>query len=190
MNDGILIVSSSESTTESLSALLKTEKPTVIETAPTGAAARRRMLQATWGTVLINAPLRDEMGDELAEALAAAGTASVILMVKNEIADEIGNRVERSGVLILPKPISRQLLFQTFRMAAVMKNRLAALQRENDKLKKRVEELRVVDRAKCALIQYRGLTEEEAHKFIEREAMDGRITRKQVAEELVRMFVE
>ncbi|MFQ9680350.1 MAG: ANTAR domain-containing protein [Ruthenibacterium lactatiformans] len=52
------------------------------------------------------------------------------------------------------------------------------LQRQNNILQQKIDDIRLVDRAKCALIQYRLLTEPEAHKYIEREAMDSRRTRR------------
>ena len=53
---------------------------------------------------------------------------------------------------------------------------------------KKIDDIRLVDRAKCALIQYRLLTEPEAHKYIEREAMDSRRTRREVAQAILRMY--
>ena len=45
---------------------------------------------------------------------------------------------------------------------------MLGLRQENIKLQKKIEEIRLVDRAKCALIQYLGLTESQAHKYIEK----------------------
>ena len=36
----------------------------------------------------------------------------------------------------------------------------------------KIEEIRLVDRAKCALIQYLSFTEQQAHRHIEKQAMD------------------
>ena len=40
-----------------------------------------------------------------------------------------------------------------------------------------IEEIRLVDRAKCALIQYLSFTEQQAHRHIEKQAMDMHITK-------------
>ena len=56
---------------------------------------------------------------------------------------------------------------------------------ENVKLQSKIEEIRLVDRAKCALIQYLSMTEEQAHHFIEKQAMDRCVTRRTVAEEIL-----
>ena len=51
-----------------------------------------------------------------------------------------------------------------------------------------MEEIRLVDRAKCALIQYLSLTEPMAHRYIEKEAMDRRVSRREVAEGILRTY--
>ena len=48
-----------------------------------------------------------------------------------------------------------------------------------------VEEIRLMNRAKLILIKMRGMTEAEAHRYIEKEAMDRRISRRELALELI-----
>lgn len=46
-------------------------------------------------------------------------------------------------------------------------------------------EIRLVNRAKWLLIQQHGMTEAEAHHFIEKQAMDRCVKRKVIAEEII-----
>jgi response regulator NasT len=62
------------------------------------------------------------------------------------------------------------------------------LQNQNEKLQKKIEEMRMVDRAKCALIQYLRMTEQQAHRHIEKQAMDTRQTKMQVARDIVNTY--
>ena len=48
--------------------------------------------------------------------------------------------------------------------------------------------MRLVDRAKCTLVQYLGFTEAQAHRYLEKQAMDMRMTRREVAEEILRTY--
>ena len=50
------------------------------------------------------------------------------------------------------------------------------------------EEIRLVDRAKCALIQYLGMSEATAHRYIEKQAMDLRKTKVQIAEGILKTY--
>lgn len=52
-------------------------------------------------------------------------------------------------------------------------------------VRKLVEEIRLVNRAKLILIKMRGMTEAEAHRFITHSAMDRCIKKRRVAEEII-----
>ena len=62
------------------------------------------------------------------------------------------------------------------------------LRNENFKLQSKIEEIRLVNRAKCVLIQYLKLTEPQAHRYIEKQAMDTRQTKKDVAEKILKTY--
>ena len=51
----------------------------------------------------------------------------------------------------------------------------------------KIQDIRTIDRAKCLLIQYSGMSEEQAHRYLEKQAMDRRMTRREVAEEVLRL---
>ena len=65
---------------------------------------------------------------------------------------------------------------------------MLGLRDENIQLQQKIEEIRLVDRAKCALIQYLNLTEAQAHRYIEKQAMDLRLSRRQVAEAILKTY--
>ena len=65
---------------------------------------------------------------------------------------------------------------------------ICALHQENAKLRTKLEELRYVSRAKCLLIVKQQMTEETAHRYIEKNAMDTRRTRKDVAMEIIAKY--
>ena len=61
---------------------------------------------------------------------------------------------------------------------------------ENARLTEKIAQLRLVDRAKCLLIERRGMTEADAHRLIEKQAMDTRATRGEVATALIEEMEE
>lgn len=154
--------------------------------APNGAEARRRIIACAFDLVFVNAPLPDEFGVELSQYIAEATSAGVLLLVKAEIADDVTAKVERDGVLVLCKPLSHALLEQGVRLAQALHQRVDALMRENRKLQTRMEDLRLVSRAKCVLIEC-GMTEPDAHAYIEKRAMDTRQSKRDVARELLQL---
>ena len=68
------------------------------------------------------------------------------------------------------------------------RRRMLGLRDENVQLQKKIEEIRLVDRAKCVLIQVLSMTEPQAHRYLEKEAMDRRVTRREVAEQVLRTY--
>lgn len=184
----VMIVSAAKDTAASLAGLLKAALPGPVVQLGSGAAARRKIAEGECEMLLVNTPLPDEFGDELARFAQQKTATSAILIVKSEMADEIAAKVEDDGIMVLAKPVSKTLFFQAVKLASITRRQLLHMQKENEKLQNRIEELRLVDRAKCALIQYRGLTEMQAHKLIEKEAMDSRQPRKEIAKEILRTF--
>ena len=186
--DSALIVSGSEKSRAALADLARLSGLTS-QGAGSGSDARRLLAEHFYDLVIINSPLPDEYGTELA-ITASDSFCGVMLIVKSENADEVSDKVENYGVFVVEKPISRQIFFRTIRMAGVQLGRMRGLQKENLKLKNKIEEIRLVDRAKCLLIQFEEMTESEAHRYIEKRAMDQRVSRLQVAQEILRTYEE
>ncbi len=185
--DSVLIVSGSDKSRSALTELARLCGLGTQIGAGNGSDARQLLLENSYDLVIINTPLPDEYGTELA-ITASDSFCGVMLIVKAENADEISEKVENFGVFVVEKPISRQVFFRTIRMADVQQRRMQGLQKENQKLKNKIEEIRTVDRAKCLLIQFEEMTEPEAHRYIEKRAMDLRVPRLQVAAEILHQY--
>ncbi|MFR0923747.1 MAG: ANTAR domain-containing response regulator [Butyricicoccaceae bacterium] len=130
-------------------------------------------------------PLPDEFGHDMAQQAANDTLSGVILLAKAEIADSVAEKVEDDGVFVVPKPLSRVLFMQALRMTRAARSRLTGLQSENRRLQKRIEDIRQVDRAKCLLIECCGMTEPEAHSYIEQQAMNQRRSKRDIAEDII-----
>ena len=63
-----------------------------------------------------------------------------------------------------------------------------ALTEENEKLKNMVEDMKVINRAKLLLITCLNMSEEQAHRYIEKHAMDLRTSRLQIAKQIIRTY--
>lgn len=180
-----LIVSAGNSANEYLSqhlAALGYVRPMII---PSGAEARRRMLEIDFELIAVNAPLPDEFGHELCMDAMEKTNAGVILLAKATEAEQIAARVGEYGVIVLSKPFSNALFVQVVRMAAAGNHRLARLRAENVRLQEKIAQIRLVSRAKCCLIEKKGMTEADAHRYIEKQAMDTRRGRSEIAQEIL-----
>ena len=153
-----------------------------------GQEARRCLIEGEYDVCIINAPIVSESGEQLAIDLAEKNVCQIILFVKAEYMEEVTENVEDFGVITVSKPISKQMFWSALKLAKVAQNRLNMAKRENNKLRKTLEDVKVISRAKCVLISYLGMSEEEAHKYIEKRAMDERLPRIEVAKEVLRMY--
>ncbi len=186
--DSVLIVSGTDKGRDMLAELCRSGEYERVLSAASGSEARRMLLEDEFDLVLINAPLPDEFGHELALSAAESTAAGVMLIAKSDVADEVSARVEDFGVFVLPKPVSRALFFQSVKMMAASRKRMLGLKQETLRLQEKIEEIRLVDRAKCALIQYLNMTEPQAHRYIEKQAMDRRLPRWAVAESILSAY--
>lgn len=184
----VLIVSSSESGQHFIAELLSPQEQSAATTAVSGSEARRLLADFDYDTVIINAPLSDEYGHELACFASRQSLAGVLMLVKNERADDVAARVEDYGVFVIPKPVSRPFFFQSLKLLRASRRHMMGLQKENLKLQTTIEEIRLVDRAKCALIQCLLMTEPQAHRYLEKQAMDLRLTKREVAENILKTY--
>ncbi len=186
--NGALIVSGSDKGIELITQLLNSDAKTQIVSVKSSTEARRLINAADYDLVVINTPLSDEFGDDLAVTITEISASGVILIVKNEMADDISAKVENFGVLTVSKPIIRQVFIQAQKLALASKNRILGLKSENISLHQKIEEIRLVTRAKCVLIQYLGMTENQAHRYIEKQAMDMRTTRQEIAQNILKTY--
>ena len=183
----VLIVSAVEKIYEYITEILPPGEFSPILRAASAGEAKRMLVSDEADIVIINTPLPDEFGTELALDL-SGGTAGVLLLVKNDYFDQVCYKVEREGVLTVGKPSSRQTLYGAIKLAAAMSARLVKMERKNKTLREKMADIRTVNRAKWLLIENLNMTEKDAHYYIEKQAMDMRLSRHEVAENIIRTY--
>ncbi len=150
-----------------------------------GTDTRRKISETDYSLVIINAPLPDEFGAELAQFIVEQCVTGVLLLVKSDIFEAVSDSVIDDGVIVLPKPLSPVRLSLSIRHTLAIYRKMHGLEAENRKIRIRLEDLRIINRAKCVLIECCKMTEPEAHAYIEKRAMDTRQTKRDVANELI-----
>ena len=164
-----LIVSAGASSNEYISARLTELGYALPIIVPSAAEARRRMLESDFELIVVNSPLPDEFGHELCAAAA----------------EQLLTPLSEEGVLLVTKPFSNTFFLQAIQMAAASNHRLLLLRQENQRMQEKLAQVRLVSRAKCCLIELGRMTEAEAHRYIEKKAMDTRRDRAEVAQEIL-----
>jgi len=55
-------------------------------------------------------------------------------------------------------------------------------------LETKLRDMKLIDRAKCVLVQYLRISEAEAHRQIQKRAMDMRLTQTEVAQDILKTY--
>lgn len=186
--DRALIICDSPKGTDFFQSFLASNNYSDITVTSSPDEGRRKFGENEYDIVLINAPLKNESGEQLAIDMAEQNISQVILIVPIEYMDQITSKVENFGVITVEKPINKALFASAIKLAEVTQRRVEMVTLENRKLKKKMDELKLISRAKCLLVSTLGVDEEGAHKYIEKQAMDERMTRREVAEEVISRF--
>ena len=179
MYNRILIVSASQKSGDALALILRRFAMNNIDFASSGVEARRVVLRSSYQLVIINAPLKDEQGSSLASDFIHSTHSSVILIAKSDVADMLASRVEGDG----------RTFMGAVRLALGFSNRFIEMEKEISKYEKKYEELRMVSRAKCVLIEKEGYSEKDAHRYIEKQAMDSRESKARIAENIIKKYL-
>lgn len=184
-----LLISGSEKGLDAIINFLKGCGYAAVSVVSSGDEARRMLQQDTFSLIVLNTPLKDEFGYQLSLQLTQNTCSGVVMLCKADMAEEMANKTISYGVLVVAKPLNRAALLQAIRMGKAMHGRMMHMKAENDKLQKKLEELRCVSCAKCILIEREQYTEEQAHRYIEKLAMDTRRNRREVAMEILSRYV-
>ena len=75
------------------------------------------------------------------------------------------------------------------KIAIAVQYKVQVLSSQTTKLKVKMEEIKQVNRAKMLLMQNMNMSEQEAHRFIEKDAMDRSMKKTAVAEEIIKRYV-
>ena len=108
----VLIVSGTQKGAAYITELLSPREFAPMTTALSGGDARRLLLRRSYDLVVINTPLPDEFGHELAEYITEKFVSGVMVIAKAELFDQVNDKMEPFGILTVQKPLSRPLFYQ------------------------------------------------------------------------------
>lgn len=183
-----LLVSSSEAQTQRISALLTRAHIVPFDHAGSARQALEQFDAGGIDGVLIAEPIAGSSGRELALQLKKRHCMAVLLLSAPEHADTDAALLEQSGVLVLPNDAPESLIVQTIRLLTAVRIQLEQMQHKTEKLEAKVADIRIINRAKLLLVQHLQMTETEAHKYIEKQAMDTSMRRRTIAENIIRTY--
>ncbi len=124
-------------------------------------------------------------GISAAERISESQLAPVIILTAFSQRDLVQRASEAGAMAYLIKPFTKADLVPAIEVAASRFAEFAALGKEAANLRERLEVRKLLDRAKGALQDGRGMTEAQAFRWIQKTSMDRRQTMRAVAEEVL-----
>ena len=184
----VLIVSNSEKFQNALRSLLPESAYSPIVTAASVGAAERARNNQDFDFVFVNSPLPDDAGIRFAIDCCRAGGTVVLLFAAAALYDSIQSRVEKHGVFVLPRPVPRDAILRGLNWMTAARERLRSYEKKVQPVEEKMEEIRLVNRAKWLLISELKMSEPDAHHYITHQAMDRCCSKRTVAEEIIRLY--
>jgi len=150
-----------------------------------GASAVRLTRELRPDLVILDVKMPVMDGIAAAEQIANERLAA-ILMLTAFSQRELVEKARRAGAMAyLVKPFQKHDLLPAVEIAADRFRELSGLEREVDDLQGRLDARKVVDQAKGWLQDNEELSESEAFRFIQKQAMEQRLTMRQIAEQVL-----
>lgn len=184
----VLVVSASEKFNSSIAEFIPKSRFTPVTYADNIAAAKRVLIDNSFDIVIVNSPLPDENGIDLAIDLCADTNTGVLLFSRSDIYEIIVDKVMPYGVLTLSKPASSKLVLQSVNILCSVRQKMKRIEKKTVSIEEKMKEIRIVNRAKWLLIDELKMSEEDAHKYIEKQAMDNCETKRAVSEKIIRNY--
>lgn len=150
--------------------------------------AEQKFNVTDYDLTIINTPLEDDFGVKLTLYIAENSLSAILILVKSEMLEEIQEQVAITGAFAIQKPINKQLFLQSIPFVLNSQLIVKTLRTQNKKLKRKLEDIKYIERAKFSLIKYLGFDENKAHRYIQKQAMDRRISPREVADSILKAY--
>ena len=184
----VLIISPQIQAAQALYDIIKSLNFSGYDYVASGNEARRKFDLTDYDLTIINTPLSDEFGTELALDIAEKSLSAIIILVKSDLTEQVQDKISITGAFVIGKPVNKQVLLQSIPFVLNSKQVISTLREQNKALKRKVDDIKVIERAKFSLIKYLGLDENQAHRYIQKQAMDLRVSPKVIADNILKTY--
>lgn len=165
--------------------LLSSSKYEAVKYTGSVSSAKRANLEKAYDIVIIDTPLPDDTGDELAVDLSTNENSIVMMLVHYDLYEEVHENYSKYGIFVASKPTSVEILSQSLNWLESARERTRSYENKTLSIEDKMQEIRLVHQAKLKLITDNGMSEDDAHKYISKQAMDRCVNKGVIAQEIL-----
>ena len=184
----VLIVSSSNNFNQNINEMFPSEDFSPINIVNNISAAKRALTEREFDFIIVNSPLIDDSGIRFSIDISDKTRSLVLFLVRNDLYDDIYDRLVPYGIFILQKPISKNLFQTSLSWLISAREKIRKNEKKTLSFEEKMNEIRLVNRAKWLLISELKMSEPDAHRYIEKQAMDRCEPKRKIAEEIINTY--
>ena len=184
----VLIVSAAEKFNSAMPEIFSVPLFSPVNTVNNVSAAKRAISERDFDIVVVNSPLPDDYGIRFAIDTVSSYNTVVLFLARSEQYEGAYDKLAEHGVFLLQKPTARAVLEIASGWLISARERIRKTEKKTLSIEEKMNEIRIVNRAKWLLISELKMTEQDAHRYIEKQAMDRCVSRKQIAKEIIKTY--
>ncbi len=181
----VLVVSASENFIKMLKQNLSSAKYNLVKYTSSISSAKRANVEKLYDIVIIDTPLPDGTGDSFAVDISSNQASIVMMLVHYDLYTQVHENYAKHGIFIKRKPTDHESLQTALEWLESARERIRPFEKKTLSIEDRMQEIRTVNQAKLFLITEKGMSEDEAHKYISKQAMDRCVSKRVIAEEIL-----
>ena len=184
----VLVVSSSEKFNQALPEVFPSSVFSPVNYVSGISMAKRAISERDFDFVIVNSPLPDDSGIRFSIDTVASYNTVVLFLSRAEQYSNLFDKLAEHGVFLIQKPISKASFQLASEWLISAREMIRKTEKKTLSIEEKMNEIRLVNRAKWLLISELKMTEPDAHRLIEKQAMDRCIPKRQVAEEIINTY--
>lgn len=182
----VLVISSSQDMIKTIKESIPSTKYTITP-CPSILQAKQLLNRQNIQYCICVSPLKDENVLKGIKEIAKIHSIGILMIVKNDMYDQMAYQLKEQSVFVISFPTSKRMIYQSLELLDVMNDTISKANAKIVKLQTRMNEMKIINRAKLLLIEQYHYTEDKAHAYIEKSAMNSSKTKVDIAKSILEM---
>lgn len=138
--------------------------------------------------VIVDDRMKGMYGHEISETLVAEKVCPVIALIRSSETSHYINLNQEALFAQIIKPCGKDMLINTIMIIVKTSKSILSLQKEVGRITDKKDNAVIINEAKQILMKKMNLSEDEAHRRIQKQSMDKGLPKVKIAKTIIRMF--